>query len=83
MAYETRKKSTKVLQKIGKSNLKKYDKKKVTKKKVTKKKVTKKMTMKEHEKHHTKKHITLMKNLMKRGMTMARAHTEAMKQVGK
>ena len=77
MAYETRKKSTKVLQKLGKSNLKKYDKKKV------KKKVTKKKSIKDYQKNQSNKHISLMKNLIKRGLTVARAHTEATNQVGK
>jgi len=81
MAYETRKKSKKALQKLGKSNLKKYDKKKV-KKKVTKK-VTKKKSIKDYEKNQSNKHISLMKNLIKRGLTVARAHTEATNQVGK
>ncbi len=75
MAYETRKKSTAALNKLGKAMLKK--------KKKIKKKVKKKMTMKDHEKHHTKTHINLMKKLMKQGKTIEKAHIIAMKEVGK
>lgn len=73
MAYETRKKTTAALNKLGKSMLKKKKKRKVKKK----------MTMKDHEKHHTKKHINLMKKLMKQGKTIEKVHTIAMKEVGK
>ena len=86
MAYETRKKSTATLQSIGAKNFKKYDKKnKKVKKKKAKKKTTKtkKNNMKEHEKHHSKKHISLMKTFMSKGMTMSKAHSLAIKMVGK
>tara|TARA_Y100000592_G_C5277448_1_gene224712 strand:+ start:31 stop:276 length:246 start_codon:yes stop_codon:yes gene_type:complete len=81
MAYEKNKKSTATLQQMGKDNFKKFDKK--SKKKTKKTKKRKITSMKEHEKHHSKKHITLMKRFMSGGMSMDRAHSLAIKMVGK
>jgi len=39
--------------------------------------------MSKHKEHHTPKHMTLMRKLMKEGMSFAQAHQEAVKRVGK
>jgi len=69
---------------------KKANKKKIMKKKVVKKtKKTKglslaqKNKLKEHSKHHTAKHMTMMRNMMKGGVSFAKAHQLAKKVVGK
>jgi len=36
-----------------------------------------------HADHHTKKHMTMMRKLMKDGMSFTAAHKKAMKSVGK
>tara|TARA_Y100001938_G_C8023264_1_gene396534 strand:+ start:66 stop:239 length:174 start_codon:yes stop_codon:yes gene_type:complete len=36
-----------------------------------------------HAEHHTQKHMTMMKRLMRSGMTFAAAHKETMKKIGK
>ena len=39
--------------------------------------------LKKHKSHHTKKHMRSMRTLMKNGLSFGRAHTNAMKKVGK
>ena len=36
-----------------------------------------------HSEHHTQKHISLMRKLMKSGMSFTKAHNQAKKEVGK
>ena len=40
-------------------------------------------TMNSHARHHSLKHMRLMARLMKKGATFSRAHTVAMRRVGK
>ena len=49
------------------------------------KKLTKSQTdtLKKHSVHHTKKHMSFMRSEMKKGTTFKKAHTTAMKKVGK
>jgi hypothetical protein len=49
------------------------------------KKLTKRQTdtLKKHSVHHTKKHMSFMRSEMKKGTTFKKAHTAAMKKVGK
>ena len=49
------------------------------------KKLTKSQTdtLKKHSVHHTKKHMSFMRSEMKKGNTFTKAHTAAMKKVGK
>jgi|TARA_R100000231_G_scaffold138312_2_gene116388 hypothetical protein len=42
-----------------------------------------KKTMNSHARHHSLKHMRLMARLMKKGATFSRAHTVAMRRVGK
>jgi len=39
--------------------------------------------LKEHAKHHTAKHMTIMKRMMKGGVSFTKAHNAASKMVGK
>ena len=39
--------------------------------------------LKKHKPHHSKKHLRSMRSLMKKGLSFGRAHTNAMKKVGK
>lgn len=40
-------------------------------------------TLTKHKKHHSKKHMRRMRLLMKEGLSFSKAHTQAMKKVGK
>lgn len=42
-----------------------------------------KKTLKKHKVHHTAKHMKQMKKDMKKGSTFKKAHTKAMKKVGR
>ena len=53
------------------------------KKKKGGKKLTNAQRLKEHSKHHTTKHITIMKKMMKGGVSFTKAHNVAKKMVGK
>ena len=52
---------------------------------MSKKELTKRQesTLKKHKKHHTPKHMREIRLLMKKGLSFSRAHTNAMKKVGK
>jgi len=39
--------------------------------------------LKEHSVHHTPKHMTMMRKLMREGMSFTKAHNKTMKEVGK
>jgi len=41
-----------------------------------------KATLQRHSKHHTNKHMSMMKKLMRGGMTFTAAHKRAQKTVG-
>jgi len=59
--------------------------KKAPMKKAVKGKLTERQmeALKRHEEHHTKKHMTMMRKLMREGMSFTQAHKMAMKNVGK
>jgi hypothetical protein len=40
-------------------------------------------TLKKHSVHHSKKHMNFMRKLIKDGSTFSKAHTKAIKEVGK
>tara|TARA_Y100001937_G_scaffold126427_1_gene195700 strand:- start:132 stop:284 length:153 start_codon:yes stop_codon:yes gene_type:complete len=42
-----------------------------------------KEALKEHSSHHTKKHMDMMKDLMRAGLTFAKAHSLTKKYIGK
>jgi hypothetical protein len=42
-----------------------------------------KKRLKEHKVHHTSKHMSMMRKLMKDGMSFKRAHDKTMKEIGK
>lgn len=44
---------------------------------------TQKERLKKHSVHHTAKHMTMMRKLMKEGMSFTKAHNKTMKEIGK
>jgi hypothetical protein len=42
-----------------------------------------KKTLKKHSKHHTARHMQMMSEAMLKGKSFTKAHTEAIKKVGK
>lgn len=42
-----------------------------------------KKRLKEHKVHHTAKHMSMMRKLMKDGMSFKKAHDKTMKEIGK
>jgi len=42
-----------------------------------------KKTLKKHSKHHTDRHMQMMSKAMLKGISFTKAHTEAIKKVGK
>ena len=46
-------------------------------------KPSQKKTMNKHAKHHSLKHMRSMANAIKKGATFSKAHTKAMRSVGK
>ena len=71
----------------GRTTIMKYGKKSTTmkKSKSTKKGLTdrQKQTLKRHSVHHTAKHMSMMRRLMRNGMSFTQAHKMAMSKVGK
>ncbi len=56
-----------------------------TKKKTVKTGLTdsQKDKLKKHKEHHTQAHMTMMRKLMREGMSFTKAHNQTMKNIGK